>query len=335
MKIVFWQKLDTLLRHHLSLMDALEVMKKEAVRPAEKRFLNELSAKLHAGQPLSRAVGNEGLVGGILAAGERAGDLRGAVSRVAERLERQSTLRAQMIGATVYPALILLLCVALCAILSAVVLPRFEKLFISLGVADSLPAITRAMIAMGAWMREWGLWLLGVFIIAGVAAKLYLKGERAGRLLWHLPVVGRLWRTTHRESFFNTLALLLKSGTPMDEALRITGESMQSTPLGKVGILAAQRVKEGDSVGVALRASGAFEESQVEMISLSEHSGSVAESAGNIAALLQERLKLELKAAMTLLEPALIIFMSGIVAGMVVALFLPLGPLVTKLAGGG
>lgn len=310
------------------------MMKKEAVRAEEKRFLEQLSQKLHAGQPLSRAIGNAGLVSGILAAGERAGDLRGAVSRVAERLEQQNALRTQMIGATVYPALVLLLCVGLCAILSTVVLPRFEKLFVTLGVADSLPAITRGMIALGAWMRAWGGWLLLVLVLLGVGLKFYLRGKRAGVVLWNLPVVGGLWRIAHRENFFHTLSLLLKSGAPMDEALQITSESMATTPLAEAGQRAAQRVREGDSVGAALRASKRFEESETEMIALSEHSGSVAESAGNLAGLLQERLRVELKAAMTLIEPALIIFMAGIVAGMVVALFLPLGPLVTKLAGG-
>lgn len=335
MKPLFWRKLDTLLRHHLSLMEALEVLRKESAQPAERKFVDELLTKLRAGHPLSRAVSADAVVSGILVCGERAGDLRGAVARVAERLERQGALQAQILGATVYPALILCLCVLLCAVLAGVVLPRFEKLFVTLGVSQNLPALTRGMIAWGEWLRAWGMWLLGGVAVAGVAAAFLLGGQRAGELLWKLPIVGRLWKTAQREDFFLTLSLLLKSETPMDEALKIIAEGMAHTPLGPVARVAAARVAEGDSLGAVLRASGAFEESQTEMLTLAERSAGVGESAGHLAGLLHERLGVELKAAMTLLEPALIIGMSGVVALMVVALFLPLGPLVTRLSEGG
>lgn len=335
MKALFWRKLDTLLRHHLPLMEALEVLRKESHNAAERRRVEGLLTRLRAGQALSRAVQADAVVTGLLLCGERAGDLRGAVARVAERLERQGALRAQMIGATVYPALVLCLCVVLAAVLSAVVLPRFERLFVTLGVAQNLPVLTRWVMDFGQAMRGVGGWALAglVTVVAGLLSA--LRGPRAGRLLWRLPLVGRLWQTAHREAFFQTLGLLLKSGTPVDEALRVMENGLAETPLGEVARAAAGWVGEGTSLAAALRRSGAFEESQVEMIAMAERGGSVAESAEHLAGLLRERLGVELKAAMALLEPALIIFMAGLVALMVVALFLPLGPLVSRLSEGG
>lgn len=331
----FWRKLDTLLKHHLPLMDSLEILRKESADPSERAAMEEIIKRLKAGEPLSRAVMCDAVTRGVLLAGERAGDLTAAVERIAVRMDTQGRLRAQMVGATVYPALILALCVGLCVILSAVVLPRFQKLFVTMGVGDNLPWLTQTVIGFGQWCRDWGLWAILIATAAVWAVRVYVKAERWGRVMWGLPVVGALWRAADRENFFNTLAVMLKSNAPLDEALSVTSAAVAHTPLGDVAAMAVGRVQQGDMLSASLRGSGSFEEGQLQLIALGEHSGSVGESAEHLAGLLRERLAVELKAAVALLEPALILFMAGFVALMVTALFMPLGPLVAKLAEGG
>jgi general secretion pathway protein F len=325
---LFWRKLDTLLKHRLPLMDCLELLKKESRDKKEIIFITMVLEKLRAGSSFSMAAcAGDPALKGIMSAGERAGDLAGAIGRVADRLENKEKLKGQIIGATVYPCLILLLCLGLCFILTGVVLPRFEKLFVSLGVGSTLPPLTQGLMNFGNFVRSWGLWVLFVIIILAIILKNYYRGARAGELLWRLPIVGGLWKQAHRESFFSTLGILLKSGAPLDESLKILSEALGESPLGAIAGTAAGRVKEGDKLSAALRSSGAFEESQLQLLALSEVGGDMAGSCEHLAGLLREGVQSRLKTTMSLLEPALILGMAGVVVLLVVALFLPLGPL--------
>jgi type II secretory pathway component PulF len=334
MNTLFWRKLDTLLKHRLPLMNALEILLKEVRAEREKKFLLELIQKLKAGISFAKsAAPNDEVIQGMLEAGERAGDLSGVVARLALREEERRRLKNQIRGAMLYPALILFLCVALCAVLSAIVLPRFEKLFVSLGVGGTLPPLTLAVLSFGKFVRACGWWVLPLVGFGVVSAFLFLKKKRP-MLFWRLPLMGVIWRQSHLEIFFSTLSLLIKSGATLDDALIVCSRGLVNTPLQKVCETAALRVKEGERLSSILRASNFFEESQLQMIALAEETADLPDSCARLSALLQENLREKIKSTISLLEPALILTLAGVVALMVASLFLPLGPLVAKLAEG-
>ena len=334
MKAAFWRQLDMLLQQRLPLMSALEILRKESREAKEQKFLSDVMARLTAGERFSHAA-CEGVSKGIVGAGEKAGDLSGAIHRLADRLESQERVRAQMISAALYPGFILILAVGLAFILGEVVLPRFEQLFRTLGVAEQLPALTQFLIASAAFLKSYGVWFW-LAIGLGVGGVYWrAKGGKFRAWIWRWPVVGKIWRMMQREEFFNAMGILLQSGVTMDEALQLSALAVEGTPLERWSISAAERVRQGDKLSVVLRASGEFEEGQLQIVSIAEQSGGLGEALSHLAKVGAEAVQLRLKAILTLLEPILIVGMAAVVAVMVVALFLPLGPLVSRLSSGG
>ncbi len=324
-KLFFWKKLDTLLKHRLPLLKALEILKKESASADERIFTEGLLERLRAGAPLSASV-EEGALKGILLAGERAGKLPEAVGAVAERLESQKKLRSQLLGASLYPTLVLCLCAGLCALLSAFVLPRFEKLFASMGI-EELPALTQGVMALGQALRSWVFWA-GLAAAVGAGVAIWKSSRGKGR-----SKGGLLGRLSAQADFFATMGTLLQNAATLDEALELTAKTARTVGLGEALERGVAQSREGRRLSEILRASGCFEVSQVELTALAETTGSLPESCAHLGRLCSEELQLKIKALMGLLEPSLVIGVALVVAVMVVALFLPMGPLVAKLAG--
>lgn len=340
MKTNFWRKLDALLKSRLPLLDSLELLGRESRDVREKAQTDVILERLRAGASLSGAVEGTSVaadasVKGILLAGERIGELPGSVRQIAERLESREKMRSQIIGASFYPALVMALCVVLCFILSLVVLPKFEKLFVTLGVGGTLPPLTRGVMGFGNFLKNWGLWLVPAIIGVVVILRFLIKPAAANAFLWRIPLIGELWCASARENFLGTLGLLLKSGAPLDEALQVVARAMAKTPLEAVAHEATERIAQGERLSVALRGCKIFEESQISLIALSETGGNLSENCEHLSGLEREALQIRLKTVFSILEPSLVIFMAGFVVLLVVALFLPLGPLVSRLAEGG
>ena len=284
----------------------------EGHRPAD-----AMAQQGHAFPPLYRA---------MVAAGESSGALPQILERLAELLERQQQLRARLAGALVYPAALAFTAVLVVAALMGFVVPKVVEQFESMGRA--LPWLTRAVIAVSDAIAQWG-WLgLALLAVAGVAFLRLLRREdfrmRFDGLLLRLPLLGRVLRDLHAARMARTLAIMLESGLPLLEGLSITARTVGNRVLRAATATMVTAIDEGSSLSSAMRRAGVFPPTLLYMASSGEGSGRLAPMLGRAADYLEREIDTVSAAALSLLEPAIIVALGGVVALIVLSILLPI-----------
>lgn len=302
---------------------------------AENKRLREVLARTHAGlvegHRLSEAMGRvEGayppLYRAMVAAGESAGALPAVLERLADMLERQQALRSKLLTALVYPAALALTASAVVAALMGFVVPKVVEQFESMG--RELPLLTRVMIALSDLVSHWGLPLLvlAVALGMGAAAALRKPGPRLAfdRWLLRLPLAGRLVRDVHAALMARTLATVVASGLPLMEGLAITARTVHNRALREAteGMVAA--IREGGSLSAAMRRAGVFPPTLLHLASSGEESGRLAPLLDRAADYLDREFHTFTSLVLSLLEPAIIVLLGGVIAVIVLSILLPI-----------
>ena len=204
--------------------------------------------------------------------------------------------------------------------------PDVVKVFVNTG--QSLPTLTRGLIAVSALVKHWG-WLILLLLAGGlVLLRLWLRPP-ARRQRWHalqlrLPLFGRLLRATQTARFASTLAILCRSGVPLVEALAIAAAVIGNLHIRHKVMLAAQRVREGSSLTRALQASEEFPPMMLHMIASGEKSGELEQMLARTARNQENDLAAQVALLVGLFEPFMLVFMGGVVLLIVLAILLPI-----------
>jgi general secretion pathway protein F len=328
---VLTRQLASLLGAQLPVADALTVM----VEQSEKQQIRELMASIRtdvlAGSSLSSALARHprqfpDIYRALIAAGEESGKLGSVLGSLADYVEERAKLQQKITLAFVYPVIVTLVALAVVIGLLTYVVPQVVQVFSSLN--QQLPALTRGLIALSDFLRQYG-WLVLAALAAGVAGWVYAL-RRIGfrrqvhRTLLRLPLLARLVRGTNTARFARTFSILMASGVPVLEALRISAQVIGNVPMREAVEQAATRVKEGASLQKAVGASGYFPPMTVQLIASGEASGRL-ENMLERAAVQQERETETLIAALLgIFEPMLILLMGGVVLIIVLAILLPI-----------
>jgi type IV pilus assembly protein PilC len=331
MLLIFGQELAALLKAGLPLLQSLDIMLERQRHPVFHRSLETVRDKVKSGVALSEAFRAEGalyppMLSASIVAGERSGNLEGVLRRFVQYVRLTQTLRKKAISAAVYPAVLLVTMAGLVSVLVVRVIPEFEKFYQGLDV--QLPLATRALLVISLVVRDHVHWILLVIVGSVVGARLWLARPGSGVILdrfWlRVPFVGGLMRMYATSQLARTLAALLAGGLPLLNAIEVAAASLGNRAMALALGSASQEVREGKSLTNALESTHMLENLPLEMIKVGEQTGALGDMLNAISDFYDEELDNRMARIMALVEPVMVVLMAVIVAGMLLAFYLPL-----------
>lgn len=304
--------------------------------PIEHRFLKnavqKISTDVQGGSNLAEAMARHPrifnrLYCAMIRAGEAGGLLSDILKRLADYQERQANLQRRIRSALAYPAVVLLVTLAALAALMTYVVPTFAGMLFDLGAP--LPASTRLVIEASDTIRRWG-----IPAGAGLAGLLFLSvvsyRQNAGfrmqmdQAALKAPFLGDLQKKSAIARFSRTLAALLSGGVPLAEAIEITAKTAGNSAVETALLQTLEAVKTGKSMSTQLAETGLFPSMVVQMVSVGERTGGLAEMLGRISDYYEVEVDTALATVTSLIEPVLIVLMGIVVAAVLIAMYLPM-----------
>lgn len=335
---LFTRQLATLARSGLPLDEALAAVAQQAERKNVKRVTLGVRSGVVEGHTLAQALGDfpsvfPPLFRATIEAGEASGKLDGVLERLADYVERRQALQQKVLVAAIYPIFLFVFSLLIVTGLLTYVVPKIVGVFADLDA--QLPVLTRWLIALSDFLREYGLGLL-VLVAGGLTAFAYamrnddFKRRVHGATL-RLPMVGRLARSNNTARFTRTLGILFGSGVPILDAMRIGTQVVDNLPMRDAIENATLRVREGAAVNKSLAESGLFPPITLHMIASGEASGRLDEMLDRAAEQQEREVETLVGAVMAALGPAMVLIMGGMVFAIVLAILLPIFDLNTLI----
>tara|TARA_Y100000780_G_scaffold102729_1_gene93211 strand:+ start:403 stop:1614 length:1212 start_codon:yes stop_codon:yes gene_type:complete len=325
------RQMATLARAGLPIEEVLATVARQSESPRVRSALTAVRTRVMEGLPLAHALGEFPSVFPVIyrttiAAGEQAGRLDLVLERLADNVEAQNAMRQKIQLAMFYPAILTCVALLVTVALLTYVVPEVVKVFD--GMNQELPLLTRSLIAVSDTLRDWGIVIL--LVLAGLVygARTLLK-KPAYQRRWHdfllrLPLIGRLTRGLNTARFARTLNILAGSGVPLLDALNMSASVISNLPMREAVSAAAQRVREGAGVGLALERSGYFPAMTLSLIKSGESSGTLDSMLERAAETQERELEARIAMVMGVFEPLLILTMGAVVLVIVLAILLPI-----------
>jgi type IV pilus assembly protein PilC len=338
--MIFTRQLATLIDSGLPLLRGLNVLAKQERDNVLRNTINKLAEGVQSGGTFSESLAqhpkvfNE-LYVNMVKAGELGGVLEVVLTRLAEFQEKAAKIKNKVIAAMVYPAIVMVMALAIMTFLLIYIVPKFEGIFHDMLGDKPLPTITLFVISISTFVQAHWLVLLGA-IIALIAGYNFLNRTAGGRSFvdrfkLRVPLFGDVIRKTAISRFSRTLGTLVTSGVPILQALNITRATAGNTVISKAIGQVHDSVKEGESIVQPLEASGAFPPMVISMIDVGEETGQLPEMLLKIADVYDDEVDNSVAALTSMLEPIMIVFLAIVVGTIVIALFMPLISIISGL----
>lgn len=332
------RQLATLVQSNLPLDECLSAVAEQSRKPRIKGMLLQVRSRVAEGHTLAYAMGdfpqvfNE-MYRAMVNAGEHAGFLGPVLEQLADYSENRQYTQQKLKMAMIYPFILLGVAVAVVTALMVFVVPELVGIFSH--TQTELPVLTRGLIATSNFFREDGVWLL-FFLVALVFVWRYFLRDPARKRRWHalllkLPGISALVTAMDTARFASTLSILMASGVPMLESLRIAGQVLSNLVLRADSQLVAEQVQEGSSLHRALGRSGRFPPMMVHMVASGEASGELETMLERSAKNQERELEMTLGTMMSIFEPMMVVIMGGMVLTIVLAILLPIFDLNTMV----
>lgn len=315
----------------LPLERALGMLVEEASHTRRRAVIATLRAEVNSGSSLAKALAEmprefDLTYRAVIAAGEQSGELARVLTRLAEDLEQQMTLRAKLFSAALYPAIVSAVAIAIVFFLLGYVVPQVAEVFA--GSKRALPGLTVFMLALSDAVRHLGPWLLPALLVAAITARQLLRIQAlrwSFDALWlRLPVIGRLSGGYNTARFAGTLAMLAQAGVPILRALQAATDTLDNTALRHDAQQALVLVREGAPLSSALSAHPRFPMLLSMFARLGEQTGALPALLHRAAQQLSNEVQRRAMQLATVLEPLLIVAMGGLVMLIVLAVLLPI-----------
>ncbi len=315
-------ELKLLLRSGIDLARALAFVARSARAPRTQAILKAVHGSVEKGTTFSDALGEADpnlppFILSTLRAGESSGQLDMVLERLGSYLERREKLRAELLSALIYPAILLLLSAVAIVILMTVLIPEFRPLFEDAGV--ELPGITQFVLFVSDLATRYGLAAAALLAALAVCGWLALKDE-ARRLAWErgklkLPFsIGRLNQKIQTTIFARLMSLLLENGVTVQEALALAREAVPNRAFGAAIAEARKKVREGEKLSGALAPSGVLPLRSLDLLKIGEEASNVTGSLVRIADLYETEVERSLKRLMDLFVPVLTVVLGIVIA---------------------
>ncbi len=332
------RQLATLVLSNLPLDEALQAAAQQSRSARIKGMLLQVRSRVSEGYTLAYAMGEFPLVfnemyRAMVAAGEHSGHLGPVLEQLADYTEQRQYTSQKLKMAMIYPFILVGVAIAVVVALMVFVVPELVGIFAH--SSRELPLLTRTLIASSDFFREWGLWLL-VGVVALIFAVKQLLRSESRRRSWHrvqlkIPGWSRLVVAVDTARFASTLSILMASGVPLLDALRIAGQVLTNLVLREDSKAVAELVQEGSSLNRALQQSGRFPPMMVHMVASGEASGELETMLARSADNQERELEMTLGTMMALFEPLMVVVMGGMVLMIVLAILLPIFDLNTMV----
>ena len=332
------RQLASLISSGLPLDECLKAAASQHRKPHVKEILLGVRARIVEGQSLAQALGEspgsfDDMYRALVRAGETAGYLGPVMEQLADHTESSHHAQQRLRMAMIYPTVLLGVSVVVIGLLMTFVVPKITGIFTH--SEKALPPLTEALIGLSQFMVDYGAWLVVGVVLAIVGFKQLLKKPQR-RLAWHrfllrIPAISGIITESNSARFASTLGLLVSSGVPLLDSLRIAGQVLSNLVMRDAAGAAAVAVQEGSTLNRALSQSGLFPPLLVQMVASGEANGELAKQLDHAARNQQRELELMLATALGIMEPMTVVVLGGIVTMIVLAILLPIFELNTLI----
>jgi len=337
-KIVFTRQLATLIGAGLPLAQSLHTVLEQTQNKRLQAVIQEITASVEGGKTLSESFGKhtnifDPVFISLISAGEVSGTLDESLQRIANQQEKDAAITSKIKGAMTYPIIVLFVIFGVMAFMLFTVVPQVEKLYKDL--KKDLPLITQIMVSVADFLSNF--WWLAIIIIGlGVYFIVqYLKTESGIKFKdtfkLNVPIFGVMFRKLYMARFTRTAQTLLSTGVSMLDMLKITSTAINNTILAKSITRAAEKVRGGKALSVAIQPEDYILPLVPQMIKIGEQSGRIDEMMGKVAQVYEDELDEQIRTISTSIEPILMVVLAVVAGGMVGAILLPIYSLVNGI----
>ena len=328
--LIFNQQFVTLVRAGLPILKALDLLAERLTDAKLSTHIQNVRDEVRNGAMLSEAFARQGVFPPIyvtsVLAGERSGSLAEVIERFITYQKLSLSVRKKLLLSLLYPALLVSLVFCLIVFLITYVVPNFAGLYQSMQA--QLPAPTLILIAIGTTARSYVLLGFGALVVAIVGFRAWSRTpggrETVDRALLRIPIAGEVWLKYQVAQFSRVLSTLLIGGIPLMQALATAADSLGTEVLKKVLVKATKLVQEGQSLSGALRVTKVFPSLSLDMIEVGESTGALPAMLASVAEFYEDDVSTRVTAALSLIEPVIMIFMGIFVAFVLISLYLPI-----------
>jgi type IV pilus assembly protein PilC len=335
---VFCRQFVSILSAGVNILSTLEMLGEQTDNKCLTRVIWETRTEVEKGESLAGAMRvNRNIYSDIfitmVEAGEASGSLETSFTRMAEQFEKDAALRSNMKKATIYPASLAVVAVAVVALLLIFVIPSFEEMFTDM--ETPLPGITVAVLEASSFLLSY--WYIvaagiGILVILIINAAKSRAGKRfLGKLVLKLPLFGNLSTKTSCARMSRTLSTLIASGIPLIEAIDITASTMTNVHFKDAILAAREEVAMGNNLSEPIQRCGMFPPLVHHMLKIGENTGGIEGMLTKLADYYDDEVKSATQALMAAMEPMIIIVMAAVVGVLVMSVLLPMGAMYDAL----
>ena len=335
----FTQQLSVLMDAGLPIVRSLKILANQQKPGLLKNILAEVAEDVETGSSFSEALGKhpktfDKLYVNMVKAGEAGGVLDIILQRLANFMERMQALRRKIVGASIYPILVMTIALLVVLCIMTFIVPKFADVFRQVRV--TMPVMTTFLMGVSGFIKGYW-WVIVLTPIAAIIGIQMWGRTKAGRYTidkckLHVPLLGPIIRKSVISRFCRTLGTLLQSGVPILEALAIVRNATGNEVVANAVALVHDSIREGESIAEPLAASGVFDDIVINMIDVGEETGELDKMLLKVADNYDAEVDAAVSALMSVLEPLLIVGLGATVGFIVVALFLPLISLLDGLS---
>ncbi|MBV8207500.1 MAG: type II secretion system F family protein [Acidobacteria bacterium] len=328
--VIFNEQFITLVKAGLPIVTALDLLIRRQKKGMFRSLLEDVHGRVKAGESLSDSFTHHAVVPRLytttLLAGEKSGNLEEVLRRYINFQRLALTFRKKLTASMIYPTILIVMVIVMLTFLVTYVVPQFASLYTQLNA--QLPPMTVFMLDVGTTIRKF-FWLIVALLAGGLflfwrAMRTETGAHRLDRIRLATPLLGGIWLKYQVAVFSRMLATLLSGGLPLVNALDTAGASMQSRSIKTAVTAAEQRVREGQPLARSLEATRTFPELSVEMIEVGESTGALPAMLTSVAEFFEEDVQTATTAAMSLIEPLILVFMGVVVVVVLLSLYLPI-----------
>ena len=329
--VVFCRIFSTMINAGLPLIQCLDLLSQQEQNKTFSKIIKSIKEDIEGGTSLTNALKKypaifDDLFENLIAAGEAGGILDVILERLSNYMEKAMKLKARVKSAMTYPAAVLVISIAVVALLLLKVIPVFKKMFEGMG--GQLPGPTMVLITASEFMQHYFLFMIAALVIMFMAFQRFYKTEK-GRwmvdsLMLKAPVFGDLLKKVAVAKFSRTLSTMMSSGVPILEGLNIVSKTSGNVVVENALMKTRQSISEGRSIAEPLGETGLFPPMVVQMISVGEATGALDSMLSKIATFYDDEVDVAVDNMTALLEPIMMVFLGGVVGGMIIAMYLPI-----------
>jgi type IV pilus assembly protein PilC len=328
--LIFNQQFVTLIRAGLPILKSLDLLAERLTDAKLGPYVKAVRDEVRNGTLLSDAFRQQGAFPKIyvtsVMAGEKSGSLTEVLDRYISYQKLSLAVRKKVLVSLMYPSVLIVLVVLLMVFLVTYVVPTFATLYASMNA--QLPSMTVLLIAIGTTARNYIVVIAGALVGAIFLVRWWARKDAAretiDRFKLKVPIFGEMWLKYQVAQLGRILSTLLTGGIPLVQAMETAAESLGTPLLERTVSIAGKNVREGQPLSASLRASGLVPPLAVDMIEVGESTGALPAMLNSVAEFFEEDVNTGMQATLSLIEPAIMIFMGGFVAFVLISLYLPI-----------